>query len=117
MLARIEFEPYEQHKQTTGEFFIRWTTLPRLHLKSSKPLIFAGKPIVPPGYASAVTTPITWDDDADQLLIEFVERYRRRWKLTSQQLNDFAESECKNRWLLLVNPKRARYSRIVTQDI
>jgi hypothetical protein len=24
MLARIEFEPYEQHKQTTREFSIRW---------------------------------------------------------------------------------------------
>jgi hypothetical protein len=60
---------------------------------------------------------ITGDDDADQLLIELVERYGRRWKLGTQQLNDFAESECKDRWLFLTNLNRATYSRIVTHEI
>jgi hypothetical protein len=36
MLAMIECEPYEQHKQTTPEFSIRWAAPPRLHLKPSK---------------------------------------------------------------------------------
>jgi hypothetical protein len=44
-------------------------------------------------------TPMTWDDDADQLLIELVEPSGRRWKLIIQQLDGFTESECKNRWL------------------
>jgi hypothetical protein len=46
-----------------------------------------------------------------------VERCGRRWKLISQQLNDFIESECRNWWLFMATLKRARYSRIVTHEI
>jgi hypothetical protein len=52
-----------------------------------QPLISAGKTIVRPGDASAMRTPITCDND--ELLIELVERYGRRQKLISQQLNGF----------------------------
>jgi hypothetical protein len=47
---------------------------------------YIGKTIVPPKHASGMRIPITWDGEADQLLIEFVERYGRRWKLIFQQL-------------------------------
>jgi hypothetical protein len=67
--------------------------------------ISAGKTIAPPGYASVMRTPITWDDDADQLIIELVGRYGRSGKLISQQLNGFTESEHKSRWLFLANLK------------
>jgi hypothetical protein len=60
---------------------------------------------------------ITWDNDTDQFLIELMERYARRWKLVSQQLNDFTESECKDQWLFLANLNRATCSRIVTHEV
>jgi hypothetical protein len=79
--------------------------------------ISACKTIVPPAYASVMRTLVTSDDDVDQLLIELAERYGRRWKLISQQLNGFTESEYKNRWVFLANLKRPRYSRTVTYEI
>jgi hypothetical protein len=42
-------------------------------------------------------SPITEDDAADQLLMDLVNGHRKRWKLISQQLEDFAEGECQNR--------------------
>jgi hypothetical protein len=80
-----------------GSFANRVTMLKDAQGRTIRPLISAGKTIVPPGYASVMRTPISWDDGADKLLIELMEHYGRRWKLISQQLNGFTESACKNR--------------------
>jgi hypothetical protein len=77
--------------------FENWVTMLKdAQGRTIQPLISAGRTIVPPEYASRMRIPITWDDDADQFLIELVERYGRRCKLISQQVNNFIESECKN---------------------
>jgi hypothetical protein len=54
-----------------------------LHQMGSPHQGYMGKTMVPPGCAPVMRTPITWDDDANQFLIELVERYGRRWKLIS----------------------------------
>jgi hypothetical protein len=78
-----------------GSFADQATMLKDVQGRTIQPLISAGETIVPPQYTSGMRKPITWNDDADQFLIELVERCGRRWKLISQQLTDFIESECK----------------------
>jgi hypothetical protein len=80
-------------------------------------LISAGKTIVSPGHASVMRSPITWDDAADQLLIDLVNSQGRRWKLISQQLDYFTDGEWKNGWLFLSNRKRTRYLRVINEAI
>jgi hypothetical protein len=73
-----------------------------------QPLISAGKTEMPLGYAEAVRTPTTWNEQLDEILVWMVDERGRRWKVISGLLRDFTESECKDRWMFLTNPKRLR---------
>jgi hypothetical protein len=61
-----------------GSFANQVTMLKDAQGRTIQSLISAGRTIIPPGYASVMRTPITWDDGADQLVIELVRRYGRR---------------------------------------
>jgi hypothetical protein len=76
--------------------------------RTIQPLISAGKTEVPPGYAEAMRTPATWNEQLDEILVWKVDEKGRRWKVISRLLGDFTENECKNRWIFLTSLKRLR---------
>jgi hypothetical protein len=76
--------------------------------RTIQPLISAGKTDVPPGYAAAMRTPVTWDERSDEALKALVGERGRKWKLISGMLGDFTDMECKSRWMFLTNVKRLR---------
>jgi hypothetical protein len=73
-----------------------------------QPLISAGKTKVPPGYAEAVRTPVTWNEQLDEILVRMVDERGRRQKVISGLLEDFTQSTCKNRWMFLTSLKCLR---------
>jgi hypothetical protein len=68
----------------------------------------AGKTQVPPGYAAALTTPLTWNEETDAVLEELVETRGRKWKGISTIMGTFTDHECKNRWTALENMEPLR---------
>jgi hypothetical protein len=64
---------------------------------------------MPPGYAEAVRTPTTWNEQLDEILVRMVDERGRRWTVISGLPGDFTESECKNRCMFLTNLKLLRF--------
>jgi hypothetical protein len=59
--------------------FANWVTMLKdVESRRIQPLISAGKIIVPPGYASVMRTPVTWDGSTDQLLNDLVNSHGKR---------------------------------------
>jgi hypothetical protein len=51
--------------------------------RTIQPLISAGKTEVPPGYAEAMRTPGTWNEQLDEILVQMVDERGRRCKVIS----------------------------------